>query len=206
MAGAILNLLIKLITIRSTGFRFARVSFLKVKKYFKEFGVLIVPRTLSVINIQIFVFVINYFASFLDPGNLGIFNIASSFQELPQTVFATAIAIASFPVMAKLFHQNNIDGVKKLYVKSFNQISFIMLLISAGLFVLRYPLVKLLLNYGKFDLSAIKVTADILQIMSLGLVFSSLLLLNLDTLFALGDIITPLWASFFAYGLGSFLI
>jgi peptidoglycan biosynthesis protein MviN/MurJ (putative lipid II flippase) len=42
--------------------------------------------------------------------------------------------------------------------------------------------------------------------MAVGLSFSALLLLNLDTLFALGDMMTPLLASFFAYGLGSFLI
>ncbi len=206
VAGAILNLIVKLIPLKLTGFEFQRVPFKKILGYAKEFGVLIIPRTLSVINIQIFVFVINYFASFLEPGKLGIFNLANSFQELPQTIFATSIAMAAFPVLSRLFHQNNIEGMRKLYLKSFHQINFIMLLISAGLFVLSYPLVKILLNYGNFDLNAISVTAGILQIMAIGLSFSALLLLNLDTLFALGDMMTPLLASFFAYGLGSFLI
>jgi len=206
VAGAILNLIVKLIPLNLTGFKFVKVSFEKIKRYAKEFGVLIVPRTLSVINIQIFLFVVNYFASFLEPGKLGIFNLANSFQDLPQTIFATSIAMAAFPVLSRMFHQDNIDGVKALYLKSFHQINFIMFLIGTGLFVLRYPLVKILLNYGNFGLDAIKITADILQIMSVGLVFSALLLLNLDTLFALGDMLTPLLASFLAYGLGSLLI
>jgi putative peptidoglycan lipid II flippase len=197
---------VKLIPLNLTGFKFIKVSLGKIKKYAKEFGALVVPRTLSVINIQIFIFVINYFASFLEPGKLGIFNLASSFQELPQTIFATSIAMAAFPTLSKLFHQSNIEGVKKLYLKSFHQINFIIFLISSWLFVLRYPLVKILLNYGNFDLGAIKITADVLQIMALGLSFSALLLLNLDTLFTLGDMLTPLLASFFAYGLGSVLI
>jgi putative peptidoglycan lipid II flippase len=99
--------------------------------------------------------VINYFASFLKPGELGIFNLASSFQELPQTIFATSIAMAAFPALSKLFHQDNIEGVRKLYLKSFHQINFIIFLISTGLFVLSYPLVKVLLNYGNFNMNAI---------------------------------------------------
>ena len=148
-------MIVKLIPLKLTGFKFVKVSFDKIKRYAKEFGVLIVPRTLSVINIQIFLFVINYFASFLKPGELGIFNLANSFQDLPQTIFATSIAMAAFPMLSKLFHQNNIEEMKKLYLKSFHQINFIIFLISTGLFVLSYPLVKVLLNYGNFKLNAI---------------------------------------------------
>ena len=204
--GAIFNLLVKFIPIRLTGIKISMFSFAKIKKYINEFASLILPRTLSVINIQIFLFVVNYFASFLQEGRLGIFNLANSFQDLPQTIFATSIAMAAFPALSKMYHQNDILGMKKLYVKSLSQINFIILLIASGLFVLKYPLVKVLLFYGRFDLNAIKVTSDVLQIMSIGLVFAALLLLNLDTLFALGDMKTPLIASFVAYGIGSVLI
>jgi len=204
--GAIFNLLVKLIPLKLTDVKFGFVPFVKIKKYMNEFMGIVLPRTLSVINIQIFLFVVNYFASFLSAGKLGIFNLANSFQDLPQTIFATSIAMAAFPVLSKLFHQNDKLGVKNLYIKSFNQINFIILLISTGLFVLRYPLIKILLNYGKFNLMAINTMSGILEVMSFGLVFSSLLLLNLDTLFVLEDMITPLIASFVAYGLGSFLI
>jgi putative peptidoglycan lipid II flippase len=142
----------------------------------------------------------------LQEGKLGIFNLANSFQDLPQTIFATSIAMAAFPVLSKMYHQNDILGLKNLYMKSFNQINFIILLISTGMFVLRYPLVKVLLFYGRFDLVSIKTTSDVLQIMSIGLIFTSLLLLNLDTLFTMGDMKTPLLASFVAYGIGSILI
>ncbi len=204
--GAILNLIVKFVPMRLTNIKIHFVSFAKMKKYIKEFTSLVLPRTISVMNIQVFLFVVNYFASFLKEGRLGIFNLANSFQDLPQTIFATSIAMAAFPLLSKMYHQKDILGMKKLYIKSLNQITFIMLLVSSGLFVLRYPLVKVLLHYGRFDISGIKVTADVLQIMSLGLVFAALLLLNLDTLFALNDMITPLIASFVAYGLGSVLI
>jgi len=204
--GAILNLIIKFVPIRLTDIKIRTVSFQNMKKYLKEFAALILPRTLSVINIQIFLFVVSYFVSFLEPGKLGIFNLANSFQDLPQTIFATSIAMAVFPVLSKMYHSSNLLDFKKLYVKSLNQINFIILLVSAGLFVLKYPIVKVLLHYGKFDLASIATTANVLQIMSLGLVFSSLLLLSLDTLFALGDMMTPLLASFVAYIFGSILI
>lgn len=204
--GAIFNLLVKFVPIKLTGIRISMFSFSKIRKYANEFASLILPRTLSVINIQIFLFVVNYFASFLQEGRLGIFNLANSFQDLPQTIFATSIAMAAFPVLSKMYHQEDLLGMKRLYVKSLNQINFIMLLIASGLFVLKYPLVKALLFYGRFDISGIKITSDILQIMSIGLVFAALLLLNLDTLFALGDMKTPLIASFVAYGIGSVLV
>jgi putative peptidoglycan lipid II flippase len=204
--GAILNLIVKFVPMRLTDIKISFVSFYKMKKYIKEFASLVLPRTLSVINIQIFLFVVNYFASFLEEGRLGIFNLANSFQDLPQTIFATSIAMAAFPLLSKMYNQKDVLGMKGLYIKSLNQITFIILLISSGLFVLRYPLVKVLLHYGRFDITGIKVTADVLQIMSLGLIFASLLLLNLDTLFALNDMMTPLIASFVAYGIGSVLI
>lgn len=171
-----------------------------------EFGSLIVPRTLSVINIQLFAFVVTFFATFLPSGRLGIFNLANSLQEFPQTVFSSAIAIAAFPVLAKLFHQNKIDDLKKAYLKGFFQIVFVMMLVSSGLFVLKFALVKLLLNYGNFDIASTAMTANVLNIMAVGLVFTSLLLMNLDTLFAMGDVYTPLIASFVAYSLGAGLI
>jgi len=67
-------------------------------------------------------------------------------------------------------------------------------------------LVKLLLNYGNFDIASTAMTANVLNIMAVGLVFTSLLLMNLDTLFAMGDVYTPLIASFVAYSLGAGLI
>jgi len=171
-----------------------------------EFGSLVVPRTLSVINIQLFAFVVTFFATFLPSGRLGVFNLANSLQEFPQAVFSSAIAIAAFPVLAKLFYQNKIENMKAVYLKGFFQIMFVMMLFSAGLFVLRVPLVKILLNYGNFDMAATLMTANVLGIMALGLIFASLLLMNLDTLFAMGDVYTPLTASFIAYAIGAVLI
>jgi len=182
--GAILNLVVKFIPMKLIDIKLGKVSFIKMKKYFKEFSYLILPRTLSVINIQMFLFVISYFVSFLSAGKLGIFNLANSFQELPQTIFAVSIATAAFPVLSKMYHQNNIEGVKRLYIKSLQQINFTMLLISTGLLILRYPIVKLLLEYGNFSIQSTQAVANVLYIMTFGIIFSSLLLLNLDTLFA----------------------
>lgn len=204
--GAILNLMIKILPAKVAGFQWKFVKFSLFKKHMYEFGSLIVPRTLSVINIQLFAFVVTFFATFLPSGRLGIFNLANSLQEFPQTVFSSAIAIAAFPVLAKLFHQNKIDDLKKAYLKGFFQIVFVMTLVSSGLFVLKFSLVKLLLNYGNFDIASTAMTANVLNIMAVGLVFTSLLLMNLDTLFAMGDVYTPLIASFVAYSFGAGLI
>ncbi len=171
-----------------------------------EFGSLVIPRTLSVINIQLFAFVVTFFATFLAPGRLGIFNLANSLQEFPQAVFSSAIAIAAFPVLAKLFHQNKMQELKDAYLKSFFQIVFVMMLVGAGIFVLKFPLVKMLFNYGNFDINSTMIAANVLSIMALGLIFTSLLLINLDTLFAMGDVYTPLLASFVAYTFGAILI
>jgi putative peptidoglycan lipid II flippase len=182
--GAILNLIVKFIPMKLIDIKLGRISTIKMKKYFKEFSYLILPRTLSIINIQIFLFVVSYFVSFLAAGKLGIFNLANSFQDLPQTIFAVSIATAAFPVLSKMYHQNNIEGVSGLYVKSLYQINFTMLLVTVGFLVLKYPIVKMLLYYGNFSLTATQSVANILYIMTFGIIFSSLLLLNLNTLFS----------------------
>ncbi len=204
--GAILNLLVKFVPMKLIDIKLGKISIVKMKKYFKEFSYLILPRTLSIINIQIFMFVVSYFVSFLSAGKLGIFNLANSFQDLPQTIFAVSIATAAFPVLSRMYHQNNLIGVKQLYIKSLHQINFTMLLTMAGFLVLKYPLVKILLHYGNFSLPATQSVANILYIMTFGIIFSALLLLNLDTLFSWEDTKTPLVASFVAYTLGSIMI
>lgn len=204
--GAILNLIVKFVPMKLIDIKLGRVSITKMKKYFREFSSLILPRTLSVINIQIFLFVVSYFISFLSAGKLGIFNLANSFQDLPQTVFAVSIATAAFPSLSGMYHQNNMEGVKDLYIKSLQQINFVMLLVTSSLLVLKYPVVKILLYYGNFSLSATQSVANILHIMTFGIIFSALLLLNLDTLFSWEDTKTPLIASFVAYLIGTIMI
>lgn len=204
--GALLSLIIQIIPLKHINFKFHFPDFSNLKKHSKEMFVYMVPRALSVINIQLFSFVISYFASFLIAGSLGIFNLANSFQEFPQTIFSSAIAIATFPILSKLFHQHDLETFKKTYLKSFYQILTFISFISSLFIVLRFSIVKILLNYGNFTLSATNQTANILNIMAFGLIFTSLILLNLDSLFALMDVYTPLIASFIAYGLGSFCI
>jgi putative peptidoglycan lipid II flippase len=149
--GAFLNLVIKYWPFRKVDFMFSLPHSIIFKKYIKEFVSLTLFRALSIINLQLYLFVISNIASYLKAGSLGIITFASNIQDFPRSVFAMSFAVAAFPVLSRQFAENKKEEFSLTYQKTFVQILSFIIPIFVAFLVFREPIVRLLLGYGKFD-------------------------------------------------------
>ncbi len=202
--GAFLNLAIKYWPFRKVDFAFTIPGKDIFKKYIKEFCSLTIFRALSIINLQLFLFVISNVASYLKEGSLGIITFASNIQDFPRSVFAMSFAIAVFPVLSKHFALHEKEEFSKTFQKTFIQILAFLIPIFLAFLIFRGPIVRLLLGYGKFDWTATTTTISIFTILVFGFIAHSLPDFLLNTLFAVNNTISPFLSGLGAFSIASF--
>jgi len=149
--GAFLNLLVKYIPFKRINFKFLLPAFDQFKHYLKEFFSLTAFRALSIINIQLFLFVISYLSSFLKEGSLSIITFATNIQDAPRTIFAMSLAIAVFPTLSKCSAEQNKTEFTKIFSKTITEILLFIVPIFFGFLVFREQIIRLLLGYGHFN-------------------------------------------------------
>ena len=149
--GAFLNLLVKYIPFKRINFKFLLPAFDQFKHYLKEFFSLTAFRALSIINIQLFLFVISYLSSFLKEGSLSIITFATNIQDTPRTIFAMSLAIAVFPTLSKCSAEQNKTEFTKIFSKTITEILLFIVPIFFGFLVFREQIIRLLLGYGHFN-------------------------------------------------------
>ncbi|MBI5254514.1 murein biosynthesis integral membrane protein MurJ, partial [Candidatus Falkowbacteria bacterium] len=143
-------------------FRFRDNDLIKVIK-------LLVPRVLGAATSQINLLVITIISSTLAVGSLTIFNLANNIQYLAIGLVAMPLALALFPVLAKMGADKNFGEFNSQLSRSLRQIIFLMLPTTVLLVVLRLPIVELILGTGKFGAAAINGTAAVLAAFAISL-------------------------------------
>jgi len=205
VVGAFLNLIIKYWPFRKVDFVFSMPHSSIFKKYIKEFTSLTVFRALSIINLQLFLFVISNVASYLKAGSLGIMTFASNIQDFPRSVFAMSFAIASFPILSKQFANKEKKEFTDTYQKTLTQILAFLIPIFFAFLVFREQIVRLLLGYGKFDWSATTSTIFVFTILIFGFVVHSLHDFLLNVLFAVNNTKAPFFSGLSAFSIAGIL-
>lgn len=189
--GALLHFLIQLPSLKNLGFKF---------KFLPDFGsqnlkqifILMVPRMLGLVSIQINFLIVTIIASGLVKGSLSIFNFANDLQSLPQNIFAISFAVAVFPILSQLSERRG--EFLQTFSHTIKNILFFMVPISVLYVVLRELIIRITLNYGNFDLGATLAVADTLGIFAIGMIGQSLLPLMIRAFFAMKDSIRPFLA------------
>lgn len=188
--GALLHFLIQIPSLIGTGFHY-RFFFGWAGSGLKEIWRLTVPRTLSLVLLQLNFLFITAIASWLEAGSLAIFNLAYNIWSFPLGVFATSLVVASFPVLAEKAGQDRWEEFKQGFVYTFRQILFYLIPASALFIVLRAQLVRVILGSGKFNWRDTILTINSLKFLTLGLLAEGLILLLTRTFFVLRDAKTP---------------
>ncbi|MCX6737584.1 MAG: murein biosynthesis integral membrane protein MurJ [Candidatus Parcubacteria bacterium] len=202
--GAFLSLLVRILAMRELGYHWG-FDYRAVKAGLRKIVKLMVPRSMSIILYQIYMFIVVALASKLPAGHLAAFNLANNIQSLPQVVIALSLIVSSFPILARLYNEQNEEGFSDVFENTLKQSLFLMVPITGLFFVLRYPIVRLLLGYGKFSWGATNLTANILFIFLVGLIFQALHNLLIRTFFARDKSSRPFFASLITYTAGIFL-
>jgi putative peptidoglycan lipid II flippase len=119
---------------------------------------------------QVALFFDRFFASTLSPGYIAGMNYAVKLTNLPQQVFAAAIATVIFPLLAAQFARSNRAGVSRSVVTGLRLVNFITIPSMVALIVLARPIVSTLFERGLFKATATDLCAGLLPYAAIGLV------------------------------------
>ena len=192
VAGALLHMLIQYPAAKASGFSYRPFFSLK-ENSLKRILKIIVPRSASLILIQLNLVIMAALATFLGSGRVAIFNFANDLNGLILGVIAIPLGVAVFPLFSEEVSRDRIQELGDTVTKTIRQLLFLMIPATILFFVLRAQIVRLTLGYGKFDWVDTVLTIETLGLFLVGLVFQGILAIIMRAFFALEDARTPFW-------------
>ena len=157
----------------------------------RRIGALAVPIIISYSLNQIQVAVNANFGSQLFPGSITAFLWSYRLFQLPVGIFAIAIAVATFPTMTEQAALKQWDQLRQTVSQAVRMVIFITLPISAGMIVLRFPLIRVLFQHGHFTAQDTYTTAFPLLFFAVGISAQSVIQILPRAFYALQDTWTP---------------
>jgi putative peptidoglycan lipid II flippase len=164
-------------------------------------GRLMGPRVLGLLFVQLNFLINTILASQLAEGSLAALNYAWMLMLLPQGIFAQAIATVAFPTFAAQIAARDQDALLRTLDRTLRTVLFLTLPAAVGLYVLRVPLIQILLERGNFTAESTAAVAYALQFFALGLVAHALVEIIVRVFYALHDTLTPV-----IIGIGAMLL
>ena len=119
------------------------------------------PRIVTLGAVQIAdLFIIRITSGLADGATSGYF-YGYYLQQLPETLFGTAVALVLFPTMAELFNKQDIAGLKRIASAGLRIIWMLTVPAAAGLVLLGKPAITVLLERGAFTPESTEATLEI---------------------------------------------
>jgi putative peptidoglycan lipid II flippase len=106
-------------------------------------------------------FLFRFFGSYLPAGSIAVLNFSLRVMLILVGVFGQAVGTASFPYMARLAAENNLEDLNRLLNRTLRYLALVMP-VAVLLMVLSPEVVRVLFQRGRFDPAAARVTADVL--------------------------------------------
>ncbi len=123
---------------------------------------------------QLYIFADRFFIGKIDTGGISALNYAMNIFSLPVSIFAYAISNTAFPEISKTISQNDFSGFRKIFADSFKIILLIFIPVLLSIFFQSEKIISFLFQRGKFDQNSTLLTAEILKIYSISLIFYAL--------------------------------
>lgn len=158
---------------------------------FRKLFLLAVPRVLTMAGFQINFFIEGMIATTIAVGNLTVLRYAQDIQSFPIGIIGVSVAISSFSLLSHFVIDEKKDELAEYLKKKLDHLLMLMIPAACGLFLLRYPLVELILGAGQFDAAAVQLTADSLGFLCFGIIAAAITPLISRTFFAFHDTLYP---------------
>jgi putative peptidoglycan lipid II flippase len=149
------------------------------------------PRVLGLLFVQLNFLINTILASGLAEGSLSALNYAWLLMLLPQGIFAQAIATVAFPTFATQTANGNMEGLHQTLTRTLRTVLFLTIPAAVVLYVLRVPIIQVLLERGNFDAESTAAVAYALRFYALGLVAHAVVEIVVRVFYALQDTLTP---------------
>ncbi len=156
-----------------------------------EVGRLLGPRIVGLAAFQVNFIAINAFASTLTSERVSALNYSWQLLMLPHGVLALSISTVIFPTLAELYSTGNDAGFRATLDRTLRPLLFLSIPASAGLFLIREPIVRLIYQSGSFDATSTDLVAAPLAWFAIGLVGYALTEILTRVFYATRDTRTP---------------
>ena len=173
VVGAFLHMLMRCIDAVLSGFRF-KLNFQFKTPEFKKTIQLMIPKMFGhPVELAMF-WGFTVIASGLSVGSVAIMSFARNFQSVPVSLIGITFSTTAFPVMAKAISDHSQEEFKKTLKNSFWLILGGSVLAALVTFLIREPLIRIVLGGGNFTEEAIQRTATMLGVFTLAMPTESL--------------------------------
>lgn len=190
VAGALANFLVQIPALKKVGFRYYP-SINWRHPSVQRIAILALPIILCFALNQVQVMVNANLGSSLSEGSITALYYSNRLSQLPIGIFAVAIAMAVFPTITEQAALLQWDDFRIMSSRAIRMVMFITIPISIGMIALRYPLIRVLFQHGKFSAEDTLMTAIPLVYFSLGIVAQSVIQVLPRMFYALKDTWTP---------------
>lgn len=144
-------------------------------------------------------------ASFLTVGSISVISYAQKLAVIPTLVIGTGFMGVIVSYWSKSAAEGDEQQLQNSVNRSVSMLLTILTPIVVGLYILREPLIRLLLQRGAFGDEAVVVTAGVFSIFIIAVVPTYLHMVICRVLFVKHDIVSLFWLSLLGMGLHSIL-
>ncbi len=177
-----------------------KVGALKIDlKEVKKLVALALPRNISLFVQQLSLLFASAIVASFATGALTHFQLAFNLQSAPFAIIAVSYSVASFPLLSRHFSEKR---MKEFYLQIITAIRHLFLwvfIISSFLVVFRAHIVRIIFGVDKFSWDSTTITAGILAIFALSLIFQSLNILFTRAFYAASKTKEPLFVNFLQF-------
>jgi len=171
---------------------------------------LMVPRMVGSATFHINLIVITALASTLAVGAVRVFAFSNDLYGVPLGLIGVSFAAAVFPALSRSFAGKETGEFSKQFSKTFAEVLFLVIPITAMMFLFRAHIVRLVygtlvVGEGYFGWADTRLTAACLGVFSVSIFSSCLIPLLAKTFYAVHDTRTPVKIAVFSVGLNILL-
>jgi putative peptidoglycan lipid II flippase len=153
------------------------------------------PRIVTLGTIQFADLFIIRLTSGLPPGSTSGYFYAYYLQQLPETLFGTAIGIVIFPTLAELYNAGDIERLKQTAMNALKIVWTLTIPAGALLVLLGRPAIALVLERGQFDAASTQLVYGVLVFFSVRVVAEATLEIVARLFYAQHNTLTPMYAA-----------
>jgi putative peptidoglycan lipid II flippase len=135
----------------------------------REVGGMVWPILLGSAVGKVSVFIIQLLGSLLEQGSISSLNYADKLFQLPLGLFVAGISVPIFPLLSEQVAAKAPERVKATLDFALRVMGFLLIPVTVGVILLRYPLIGLLLQHGEFTAADTTRTAWALLFLCIGL-------------------------------------
>lgn len=208
LLGAALHLLLRIVGAMRSGWRWGWAHNSWSTPEMKRTYALMVPKMIGHPVEMLTFWVFTSLASFLAPGSITVLSFARNFQSVPVSLIGIAMSTAAFPLLAEAVLHSK-EELRSLLYRITRTILFASSLAALAVYIIRYPLVTILLGGGAFDSAAVAQTALVLGIFCLAIPTESLSHLFARAFYADKNTVVPVTfgaMSLFVSGVSAYLL